>query len=262
VSDEPKPAAVEPKPEPGTAIARAAEPKVPVAFGVNPTTFDEGWRMAGAIAQSELAGKYRGKQADVFVAMQTGGELGFTPMQSLAGIAVIGGRGTVWGDAALALVMRSPLYEDHVEYYEVNGQRHDGLVDEDWQIATTCAVCIVKRRNKLTPTVSRFTVAQARKAKLLTKLGPWQEYPDRMLKMKARSWALRDAFPDVLKGIAITEELLGTPVEHEPVIDPVRRREDDLHAFGIDRTSVTRHEPEPEPLDPAPEPDPEQPIAD
>lgn len=248
------------EPAPSTAIAKVAEPKVPVAFGVNPTTFDEGWRMAGAIAQSELAGKYRGKQADVFVAMQTGGELGFTPMASLAGIAVIGGRGSVWGDAALALVMRSPLYEDHVEYYEVNGERHDGLVADDWNLDTTCAVCICKRRYKLTPTVSRFTVAQAKKAHLVNKAGPWSEYPDRMLKMRARSWALRDAFPDVLKGIAIAEELLGTAVERERLadaIDPVRRRADDLHAFGIDRTAATRHV---DPLDA--EPEPETPIAD
>jgi hypothetical protein len=167
-------------------------------------------------------------------------------MQSLAGIAVIGGRGTVWGDAALALVLRSGLCEDYVEYYEVNGQRLDGLTADDWKLDTTCAVCLVKRRHKLTPIVSRFTVAQARKAKLLTKQGPWQEYPDRMLKMRARSWALRDAFPDVLKGIAITEELLGTPVEPASVIDPVRRRDDDLAAFGIDRTADTRHDPDPE----------------
>lgn len=253
MSDDAKPAAAEPASE---ASADTQLAKVPVQFGVMPNTFDEALRMARVIAASELAGKYRGNFANTFVAMQTGGELGFTPMQSLAGIAVIGGRGTVWGDAALALVMRSPLYEDHVEYFEVNGQRHDGLVADDWKLDSTCAVCICKRRNKLTPIVSRFSVADAREAKLLNKAGPWQEYKARMLKMRARSWALRDAFPDVLKGIAITEELSGVSLEpSSPALDPVRRRADDLHAFGIDRTSDTRHEPDADP-------DPDSIIAD
>lgn len=244
---DPAPAA----PAPGAALpAKADKAAVPVKFGITPSTFEEGWRMAKAISESELAGKFRGKQADVFVAMQTGAELGFSPMQSLSGIAVIGGRGTVWGDAALALVLASPHYEDHVEYFEVNGQRHDGLVADDWKIESTCAVCIAKRRNKPTPTISRFTVAQARTAKLLGKAGPWSEYPDRMLKMRARSWALRDAFPDVLKGIAIAEEQID--IREEPrraALDAVRRLSDDPHAFA-DRTADTQHADEPAPADP------------
>jgi hypothetical protein len=33
------------------------------------------------------------------------------------------------------------------------------------------------------------------------------QYPNRMLQLRARSFALRDAFPDALKGIGIAEEV-------------------------------------------------------
>ena len=48
----------------------------------------------------------------------------------------------------------------------------------------------------------------AKRAGLWTKAGPWQTYPRRMLQMRARSFALRDAFPDVLKGLISVEEAL------------------------------------------------------
>jgi hypothetical protein len=39
--------------------------------------------------------------------------------------------------------------------------------------------------------------------------GPWQQYPDRMLQARARSFALRDVFPDVLLGLSMSAEELG-----------------------------------------------------
>ncbi len=44
--------------------------------------------------------------------------------------------------------------------------------------------------------------------------GPWQQYPDRMLQARARTFALRDVFPDVLMGLsASVEELQDIPAE-------------------------------------------------
>jgi hypothetical protein len=51
----------------------------------------------------------------------------------------------------------------------------------------------------------------AKRAKLFDKDGPWKQYPDRMLQMRARGFALRDAFPDALKGFAIAEEAMDIP---------------------------------------------------
>jgi hypothetical protein len=47
----------------------------------------------------------------------------------------------------------------------------------------------------------------AKKAGLLAKGGVWTQYTERMLKLRARGFSLRDAFPDALKGIKPREEV-------------------------------------------------------
>jgi hypothetical protein len=79
-------------------------------------------------------------------------------------------------------------------------------------------VCQAKRRGDAQPVESRFGVAEAKKAGLWGKQGPWTQYPRRMLQMRARGFALRDAFPDVLRGLVTAEEAADyTHVETEPV---------------------------------------------
>ncbi len=76
---------------------------------------------------------------------------------------------------------------------------------------TLTAICQIKRFND--PEVKRasFSTADAKAAGLLGKQGPWTQYRARMLKMRARSWALRDGFSDVLKGLGVTEEVQDIP---------------------------------------------------
>jgi hypothetical protein len=50
-------------------------------------------------------------------------------------------------------------------------------------------------------------VADAKRAGVWGKAGPWTQYPKRMLGIRARSFALRDVFPDVLGGLDIREEV-------------------------------------------------------
>src|SRR3546814_15381125 len=52
----------------------------------------------------------------------------------------------------------------------------------------------------------------AKKAGLAGKQGPGSQYPQRMRQMRARAWAMRDGFADVLKGIGIAEEVRDFPV--------------------------------------------------
>ncbi|MDQ2079519.1 recombinase RecT [Xanthobacteraceae bacterium Astr-EGSB] len=122
-------------------------------------------------------------------------------MQALQRIAVINGRPTIWGDAALALVRASRLLESIKE--EVDGEG-DAMV----------ATCTVMRVGDL-ETVSRtFSVADAKTAGLWNKRGssgqptPWITHPKRMLQMRARAFALRDVFPDVMGGMYIAEEVV------------------------------------------------------
>lgn len=210
-----------------TPAQRAAVPRPALRIGIVPETLEDAWRLAQMMARSELVPKnFRNHPEDVLVAVQMGVELGFAPMQALQSIAVINGRPSVWGDGFLALIMSSSLYKDHDEYYEVDGHRVDGLTLDDMKKDSTTAVCTFWRHGKATPVTRRFSVGQAKKAGLWGKSGPWTDYPDRMMSMRPRSWAGRDAFPDLLRGMRTTEEALDLPAEPEPEAPPqeVRRR--------------------------------------
>jgi hypothetical protein len=153
------------------------------------------------VAKTDFAPKdFKGKPEACMLAGQHGAELGLGPMQSLQCIAVINGRPSIWGDAALALVQSSAVCEYVVEELE-EGKEGETLV----------AVCTAKRRGYPKPTVVRFSVADAKKAGLWGKSGPWTQYPKRMLQLRARGFALRDAFPDVLKGLVTAEEAQDCP---------------------------------------------------
>lgn len=169
------------------------------SFSLVPSNFADAKEFAALISKSELVPKdYRDKPYNVLCAIQMGMELGIQPMQALQGIAVINGRPSIWGDAMLALVRGSDLCEGLAETIAGEGEK-------------MVATCTIKRRNEKTEIVRKFSVDDAKKAKLWGKEGPWTNYPTRMLQMRARSWACRDAFPDVLKGISMAEEVQDAP---------------------------------------------------
>jgi hypothetical protein len=78
-------------------------------------------------------------------------------------------------------------------------------IEETFDSATRTATCIVKRAGR-TPVTETFSWLDAEKAGLTKKDGPWQTNPKRMLKMRARGFALRDMFADRLQGIVSAEE--------------------------------------------------------
>lgn len=159
-----------------------------------PRSIDEVYRLASLIAKAGLAPKDMATPEKIMVAIMHGLELGLKPMQAVQGIAVINGRPSIWGDGALGLVQASGLLENMEEVIDGEGD-------------SAVAICRVKRLHFQTLTERRFAVADAKKAGLWNKSGPWLSYPHRMLGMRARSWALRDAFADVLKGTSIVEEV-------------------------------------------------------
>jgi len=176
------------------------------ASGLALQSFDDAFRFAKMVSQSEFAPKdFKGKAESCLLAIQHGSEVGLSPMQSLQSIAVINGRPTIWGDAALALVQACPVCEYVREYMEGEG---DSLT----------AVCEAKRQGYPSPSVSRFSVADAKKASLWGKTGPWTQYPSRMLQLRARGFALRNAFADALRGLVTAEEAQDYPTQAEPVV--------------------------------------------
>ena len=168
------------------------------SFSLTPQTLDEAMQFAGMMSKSNIVPKdYQGNPGNVLVAVQWGMELGLQPLQAMQNIAVINGRPSIWGDAMLAIVRGSGLLES---------------IKED--ISETGAVCTIKRRGE--DAVSReFTIEDAKRAGLYGKQGPWQQHPKRMMQMRARAFALRDVFPDVLRGVNIAEEARDMPVEKD-----------------------------------------------
>ena len=171
-------------------------------------SFRDAMQFGETVANSEFAPKdFRGKPASCMLAIQAGAEIGLAPLQALQSIAVVNGRPAVFGDAALAVVKASPVCEYVIEQVEGDGEQ-------------MVATCTAQRRGYPQPTVVKFTVADAKKAGLWGKSGPWTQYPKRMLQMRARGFALRDAFPDVLKGLVTAEEAQDYPA-NEPAREPV-----------------------------------------
>lgn len=150
------------------------------------------------IAKSSFCPKsFMGKPGDILVCLQMGQELGLKPMQAIQNIAVINGRPSLWGDAMLAVCRQSKEFE---------------FIKETYDEETKTAHCIVKRRNE-PEFIQNFSEKKARVAKLWGKDGPWTQYPERMLQMRARGFCLRDAFSDLLRGIIIHEEAEDIPKE-------------------------------------------------
>lgn len=163
-------------------------------FDLSPQTFEQALTFCDYLANSDLVPKdFKGKPANCLIAIQWGAELGLKPLQAVQNIAVINGRAALWGDAVLALVRSSPVCEFVEEWDE-----HD------------TAYCKVKRKGGKEALVT-FSMEDAKKAGLIGKQGPWSQYPKRMRQMRARAFALRDMFTDVLKGMAIAEEIMDVP---------------------------------------------------
>lgn len=166
-----------------------------------PQNMSEAIEFSKMIASSGMVPQnYRGKPQDILVAVQWGYEVGLQPMQAMQNIAVINGKPSVYGDAALALVKADPRCRGVKETIEGEG---DNMV----------ARCVVRRAygDEIEETVAEFSVNDAKRAKLWGKTGPWSQYPKRMLAMRARGFAIRDAFPDAMKGMITAEEAQDYP---------------------------------------------------
>ena len=232
-----------------------------------PKSTAEAMELSKTLASSQLIPKaFQQRPGDVFVAMMWSHSLGIPIVQGLQGIAVINGKPSLYGDALLAVCMGSGQMADIEETVTGNA---DNLT----------ATCKVTRRGKPTPVVSTFSMADARAAGLLGKPGPWKQYTSRMLKMRARAFALRDAFPDVLSGIASAEEMQdveGTATEKatenvaEQVAKMPRRRsklpvqapKEGTEAEVVKPAAPAQELPLPPEPEPAPEPAPEAPAAE
>ena len=202
------------EPEALSVVPPATSPEIPIAGakpksalipfgpqGVALKSMEDAFLFAKAVLDSGMAPKGFTTPQAILVAIQFGAELGLTPMASLQNVAAINGRPTLWGDAVPGVCNATGNVEAYKD--EVIG------ADDSHGYQVT-----LKRRGLADPIVRTFTVGQAKKAGLWGKAGPWTQYPDRMLLMRARTFAYRDAFPDALRGLPTYEEVRDHP---EPI---------------------------------------------
>lgn len=177
------------------------------ALAIIPRTVDEVTTLSARFAQSTLVPEaLRGKEADVFVTILAGQELGLTPMASLRSIHVIKGKPVLTADVMVALVLGS----GKAEYFR--------CVDA----SDTSVTYETKRKGSPEPQRVTWTLAEATRAALTGK-DNWRWYPRAMLKARCRAELARDVYPDVIAGCyeeSEADEIRGIPRPAPPRVVP------------------------------------------
>lgn len=180
--------------------------------------------IAEMLSKSDMIPKgFQGKPNDILIAGAMGARLGLDLFSSLAGIAVVNGRATLWGDALLAVCQQHPAWEDYQQSVAGEGE-------------AMVATVTVKRKGQSAHTET-FSVGDAKRAGLWGKQGPWSQHPKRMMALRARAFALRTVFADALAGFHAKEELDDEPREVEATVrtepKPAKRRTVDATADSV-----------------------------
>jgi hypothetical protein len=150
------------------------------------------------LARSSLVpAAYRGKPENVLLATLAGQPFGWDPTMAMRSFHIIEGTPSLKPEIMLALVRRAG--------HSVSGDTSP----------TGATVTGTRRDTGDTMTVA-FTMDDAKRAGLLGKRGPWQNYPQSMCWARALSQLCRMLFPDVVLGAGYTPEELGGVADDTP----------------------------------------------
>ena len=207
-------------------------------------------QLAHAIANTDFVPKaMRGNEAAIAASILYGDEVGLSPMQALAKIAVIDGKPSLAAEAQRALILAAGhniwLEEQTITKVTIAGKRHDQ--DQIGRVT--------------------WTMDDAKRARLDGKPN-WRLYPRQMLVARASAELARSMFADVIGGLAATEELEDVDPGAEPPAEaPSSRRKRATRAPApvIAPAPPTAPDAPPEPplpedAAPAPEPRPSEPA--
>ena len=163
------------------------EPAQMGAVAVAPRSYDDVQRLAAAVAKSGLYGCRTAD--DAFVRIVTGIEMGISPMQAMRTISVFSGKPLL--DAALiaGLCMR---HHECIYWKYLDTTTHQ------------CTIETKHARNGVTRLT--YTIEDAKRADLSGK-DTWRKYPQAMLRARCISALARMAYPEVVAGIYVPEEM-------------------------------------------------------
>lgn len=137
--------------------------------------------------------------ARVSIAISFGKKFGMDPLTALKWVYVVNNVPSLWGDAVPGVV-RDQLRKRGDDYQETKTIKGEGET-------RTCTVTVkhIRKDGTVVEASESFSMADAKRARLTSK-GPWQDSPDRMLLHRARTYCLRNMFPDIMMGLAVAEE--------------------------------------------------------
>ena len=172
--------------------------------------------------------QYIGKPEEAYIACAVGRTLGMSAYAAINSIAIINGRPVIWGDGLKGVVLKQCA-----------------LFRETFDPETFTATCTIRRKDRPNDEiVASFSWQEAQQAHLDTK-AIWQSYPRRMLQMRARGFAIRDAFPDLLQGMITKEEAEDYPVPNNDPLESLTTS-DLLIAEKLTATRKAEEEAKPE----------------
>ncbi|MGI5153626.1 hypothetical protein [Microbispora sp. CA-102843] len=186
-------------------------------------------RLAETIHDTDFVPKgLRGNYAATAAAILAGREVGIGPMTSLQHMYVVEGRPTM-----SAKLMRA----------RVLAAGHDLVYEEN--TITRCRVR-GRRRGEQAWTTVEWTMDDAKRAGLAGK-NTWQKYPRRMLQARATGELCDIVFPDVVAGMAVTEEAEDDAGDYAGVVDEAAEQQPTKRRTARRRTAAATPPPAPEP---------------
>jgi hypothetical protein len=211
----------EEKNNPENLPAKQEKPHIPIKNGqLVPQDAAGLFYLAAMMSKTSMVpDQYRGDPHSTFVAIQLGMEVGLRPMAALQNIAVIKGKPTIYADGITGLLHGSGKCEYINEWFEADGNKVDPSdLDQDpgqWP-SNLKAVSEIKRQGSAQQLYrGTFSVADARRMGTWNSKDVWKKFPARMLMWRARTYAARDGFSDVLKGLGVFEEVIDYDADLE-----------------------------------------------
>jgi hypothetical protein len=181
--------------------------------GFEPTTIEEAWRFASALARSTIVPRntYYGQPDNCLISLDLASRLQVPWLTVMQHVYIVHGRPAMTSTLTTALVNRSGVFADPLEY-EVEG--YDPYAD-DYRVR---AYAIRSSNNKKLygPWIT-WKLVRAEgwdKPKGEKKIpSKWTTLPDQMFHYRAASWFQRRYCPEVTLGMLTVEEADEIPVE-------------------------------------------------
>ena len=168
--------------------------------GFAPATMEEAWSYACRLAKTQfIPDTYRDKPDDCFIAIDIAQRLGVDPLMYLHNSYVVYGRPALYAQLVSALVNKSGLYVDPLDYEVVGGDPHH----EDYKVrayATSASTGTVLYGPWITWKLVKGEAWDTKKG------SKWPTMPEQMFHYRAASWFCNRHCPEVKMGFMTVDE--------------------------------------------------------